>query len=183
MGKIFIVCPECHQQLSFNEVPGYQNMVVECPKCHFKANASVYQSGAQARGAQGSDEMPTQLVLPPKSAADIGQIRVKATGEIQFLKEGKNVIGRRAQTGTADIKISTDMYMSRRHVMVDVVRKNLGYEHHLVEINSKNIVKLNGRPINRGDVLILKFGDTMTLGTTDIILESRIVDEEATRLV
>lgn len=182
MGKIFIVCPECHQQLSFNEVPGYQNMVVECPKCHFKANASVYQSGAQARGAQGADEMPTQLVMPPKSVADIGQIRVTATNEIQFLREGQNIIGRRAQTGTADIKISTDMYMSRQHVRIDVVRKAIGYEHHLVEINSTNIVKLNGRPINRGDVLILKFGDTMTLGTTDIVLESKIVDEEATRL-
>ena len=180
MGKIFIVCPECHQQLSFNEVPGYQNMVVECPKCHFKANASVYQSGLQARGAQGADDMPTQLVMPPRSATTIGQIRVKSTNEIQYLKAGKNIIGRRAQTGTADIKISTDMYMSRQHVMIDVVKKSVGYEHRLVEINSKNIVKLNGKPINRGDILLLKFGDTMTLGMTDIILESN--DDEATRL-
>ena len=180
MGRIFITCPECCQQLSFTEVPGYQNMVVECPKCHFKANASVYQSGSQARGAQGSDDMPTQLILPPPTAYAIGQIRVASTNEIQFLREGRNVIGRRARTGTADIKISTDMYMSRRHVMIEVVKKGSGYEHRLVEINSKNIVKLNGEPINRGDILILKFGDTMTLGTTDIVLESN--DDEATRL-
>lgn len=180
MGRIFIVCPECRQQLSFNEVPGYQNMVVECPKCHFKANVSVYQNGTQARGAQGADEMPTQLVMPPQSTLDVGQIRVKSTNEIQWLKPGSNVIGRRAQTGTADIKISTDMYMSRRHVQIDVVKTPSGYEHHLVEINSKNIVKLNGKPINRGDILILKFGDVMTLGTTDIVLESN--SDEATRL-
>lgn len=180
MGKIFIVCPECRQQLSFNEVPGYRNMVVEYPKCHFKANASVYQSGAQARGAQGADEMATQLVMPPKSTSDVGQIRVKATNEIQWLKPGSNVIGRRAQTGNADIKISNDMYMSRRHVQIDVVKKPTGYEHHLVEINSTNIVKLNGKPINRGDILIIKFGDTLTLGETDIVLEAN--DEEATRL-
>lgn len=180
MGKIFIVCPECRQQLSFNEVPGYQNMVVECPKCHFKANASVYQRGMQARGAQGADDAPTQLVLPPRSTLDVGQIKVKSTGEVQWLKTGSNVIGRRAQTGTADIKISNDMYMSRRHVQIDVVKTAGGYEHRLVEINSKNIVKLNGKPINRGDILILKFGDVLTLGTTDIVLESN--DEEATRL-
>ena len=181
MGKIFIECPECGQKLSFNEVPGYQNMVVECPKCHFKANASVYQSGMQARGAQGSDDMPTQLVAPPPTVSDVGQIRVKETNEIQFLKPGRNIIGRRAKTGTADIKISTDMYMSRQHVLIDVVKKWNGYEHHLVEINSKNIVKLNGEPIHRGDVLILKFGDSMILGTTEIILEGN--DEDATRLV
>lgn len=180
MGKIFIVCPECRQQLSFNEVPGYQNMVVECPKCHFKANASVYQRGVQARGAHGADDAPTQLVLPPRSTLDVGQIKVKSTGEVQWLKTGSNVIGRRAKTGTADIKISNDMYMSRRHVQIDVVKTAGGYEHRLVEINSKNIVKLNGKPINRGDILILKFGDVLTLGTTDIVLESN--DEEATRL-
>ena len=135
-----------------------------------------------ARGAQGADDMATQLVIPPKSIVDIGQIRVKATNEVQYLNAGQNIIGRRAQSGTADIKISNDIFMSRQHVRIDVVKKGAGYEHHLVEINSKNIVKLNGKPINRGDILILKFGDTMTLGTTDIVLESKIVDEEATRL-
>ena len=180
MGKIFIVCPECRQQLSFNEVPGYQNMVVECPKCHFKANASVYQSGAQARGAQGSDEMPTQLVVPPASTLDVGQIRVKTTDEVQWLREGTNIIGRRAKSGDADIKISNDMTMSRRHLRIDVVKKETGYEHRLVEIGSKNIIKLNGKPIQREDILKLKFGDVITLGMTDIVLESN--DEEATRL-
>lgn len=180
MGKIFIVCPECHQQLSFSEVPNYQNMVVECPKCHFKANVSVYLRGLQARGAHGADEMPTQLVFPPKTVADIGQIRVIDTNEVQFLNEGQNIIGRRAQTGTADIKISNDMYMSRQHVRIDVIKNENGFEHRLVEINSKNIVKLNGKPINRGDIIILKFGDTMTLGTTEIMLEAN--DKESTIL-
>lgn len=180
MPKIQIICPECRQLLSFPEQPDWQNKLVECPKCHFKAKATVYQLGSQARGAQGADEMPTQLVLPPASSGDVGQIRVKSTNEIQFLKPGQNVIGRRAETGTADIRISTDMYMSRRHVRIDVVSKPNGYEHRLVEINSKNIVKLNGRAINRGDILVIKFGDILTLGTTDIILES--ADDEATKL-
>lgn len=181
MGKIFIVCPECRQQLSFNEVPGYQNMVVECPRCHFKANASVYQSGAHARGAQGADDMATQLVGGQASALDAGQIRVKNTDESVPLQPGSNVIGRRAKSGTADIQISDDPYMSRRHVQIDVVKKPGGYAHHLVEINSKNVVKLNGAPINRGDILVLKFGDVLTLGATDVVLES--YDEDATQLV
>lgn len=181
MAKIFIVCPECHQELSFPEVPDYQNKIVECPKCHFKSKVSVYMSGAGARGAQGSDEMPTQLVMPPAASSDAGQIRVKETNEIQWLKPGSQIIGRRAATGAADIKISTDIYMSRKHVRIDVIKKPTGgYEHRLVEINSKNIVKLNGEPINRGDVLILRFGDTLTLGKTDIIFEAS--DDDATRL-
>ena len=182
MGRIYIVCPECRQQLSFNEVPGYQNMIVECPKCHFKANASVYQSGHQARGGQGADDMPTRLAFAPVSSFDVGQIRVMSTNEIQFLQEGCNVIGRRSETGTADIKISNDQYMSRRHVEIDVIKKPTGgYEHRLVEIGSTNIVMLNNKPINRGDILVLKFGDIITLGKTDIRIESN--NNEATRMM
>lgn len=181
MGKVFIVCPECHQQLSFPEQPGWQNKLVKCPKCRFKAEASVYRLGSQARGAYGADDSATQLVSITKTAYDVGRLRVKNTNEVHDLRSGSNVIGRSATTGTADIKIGTDMYMSRRHVQIDVVKSVRGYEHHLVEINSKNIVKLNGKPINRGDVLILKFGDVLTLGTTDVVLESG--DNESTQLV
>lgn len=181
MGKVFIVCPECLQQLSFPEQPDWQNKLVECPKCRFKAKASVYRLGSQARGAHGADDSATQLVRSPQTVFDAGRIRVENTNEVHDLRAGSNVIGRCATTGTADIKIGTDMYMSRRHVQIDVVKSARGYEHHLVEINSKNIVKLNGKPINRGDVLILKFGDVLTLGTTEVVLESG--DNESTRLV
>lgn len=180
MGRIYIVCPECRQQLSFQEVPNYQNMVVECPKCHFKANVSVYQSGTRGQGARGSDDLPTQIVYAPRSTLDVGQIRVLSTGEVQYLKEGSQVIGRRAETGTADIKISNDKFMSRRNVQIDVVKKPGGYEHRLVEIGSRNSVKLNGKDVSPGDILILKFGDVLTLGNTDIILESN--SEEATQI-
>lgn len=180
MGKIFIVCPECRQRLSFNEIPGYRDMVVECPKCHFKANVGVYLNGGNARGGLGAPETPTQLIASDKSTRMSGQIRVIATGDTFPLHDGENVIGRRAKSGTADIQISDDMYMSRRHVQIDVVKKGEGYEFHLVEINSKNIVKLNGATINRGDILLLKFGDTLTLGTTDIVFEA--YDDEATQL-
>lgn len=180
MGRIYITCPECRQQLTFQEVPGYQNMVVECPKCHFKANASVYRGGAQSRGAQGADDMPTEVAYAPSSSVDIGQIRVISTDEVQYLKEGSQIIGRRAQTGTADIKISNDKFMSRRHVQIDVVKTWNGYEHRLLEIGSTNLPKLNGKEIQRGDILKLKFGDVITLGNTEIRLESN--SDEATKI-
>ena len=71
--------------------------------------------------------------------------------------------------------------MSRRHLQIDVVQTPHGIEHHLVEINSKNIIVLNDKPIQRGDILQLKFGDKLTLGKTDIYLEE--TDEEATQIV
>lgn len=70
--------------------------------------------------------------------------------------------------------------MSRRHVQIDVIKKPMGYEHRLVEIGSTNIIKLNHRPINRCDIIVLNFRDVLTLGKTDIRLESNC--DEATRM-
>ena len=182
MGKIFLVCPNCKTRLSFPEVPGYQDKIVDCPICHFKAQANVYQSGAMGQGGQGSDNEATQLpgaMMQQKN--DMGQIRVSTTGQHCPLKMGTNVIGRLAQSGKADIQITHDEYMSRRHLQIDVVQTPHGIEHHLVEINSKNIIVLNDKPIQRGDILQLKFGDKLTLGKTDIYLEE--TDEEATQIV
>jgi hypothetical protein len=62
-----------------------------------------------------------------------------------------------------------------------VVKTAYGIEHRLVEINSKNIIVLNGKPIQRNDILVLNFGDRLTLGKTDVYLEE--TDEEATQIV
>lgn len=109
------------------------------------------------------------------------QLRVMTTGETFDLHEGSNTIGRRANSDTADIQISNDMYMSRKHIIIDVVKQRNTLEYHLVEIGSKNITKLNGTAINRGDILILNPGDVMTLGTTEVRLE--VIDNERTRLI
>ena len=180
--KIYLVCPNCRTRLSFLAVDNYQNKIVECPICHFRALPNVYQSGDAGKGGQGSSEDATQLPGSIwQTSSDLGQIRVATTGQRCPLKLGKNVIGRIAKTGKADIQITHDAYMSRQHVLIDVVQGAHGLEHRLVEIGSKNIVLLNGKPIQRNDILLLKFGDCMTLGKTDIYLEE--TDEEATQIV
>lgn len=184
MEKVFLVCPSCRTRLSFAAVAGYQDKIVECPICHFKAKANVYQGGNVAKGGNDADsqtQMPTQLSGAMQCKNDLGQIRVVNTKQCCPLKLGTNVIGRIAQSGKADIQITNDPYMSRRHLQIDVVKTNYGIEHHLVEINSKNIIKLNGAPINRNDILKLNFGDKLTLGITDIYFEE--TDEEATQIV
>ena len=184
--KISIICPNCRARLSFDEIAGWQDKQVECPQCHFKARANVYQSGALGQGGLGADDAPTQLpdYAQPSQTDVIGVIKVLSTGRTFQLKEGTNVLGRVAKSGTADLKISTDPYMSRHHLQVDVVRTAWGLEHRLVEIDSKNIIVLNGRPIQRGDILKLNFGDKMMLGQTEVVLERpQVDDDEATQLV
>lgn len=179
MKKISLVCPSCRTKLSFNEVPGYQEKIIQCPHCQYKAKANVYQSGYAASGGHGASDDATEIRTQAKSY-DTGQIRVIGGDQTCKLKAGTNIIGRIAKSGTADIQITHDEYMSRRHLQIDIVKTQYGYEHRLVEINSKNIIVLNGAKIERGDILKLKFGDRMILGKTEVILEE--TDNEATQL-
>ena len=112
-------------------------------------------------------------------------MKVIQTGQILELREGSQVLGRLAKTSTADLQIGSDdyndPYMSRQHMKINVVNTASGLQHQLVEIGSKNIIKLNDKDISRGDVIVLKFGDKLTLGNTTLILEE--TDEEATKTV
>ncbi len=187
MSTISVVCPNCQSRLAIQDAPDIQDKMLSCPICKYKAKVSVYQMGNAGKGGQGASDDATRL---PGSFAqqmknDTGQMRIVQTGQICELHIGSQVLGRLAQTGTADMQIGNDnykdVYMSRRHVQIDVVKTPHGIEHHLVEIGAKNIIKLNGKDIKRDEILILKFGDRLTLGKTDVILEE--TDEEATRIV
>lgn len=187
MGVISVVCPNCRSRLSIENVPGIQDKILSCPICKFKAKVSVFQIGQAGKGGQGASDddtlLPASLGLQVKT--DTGQMRVIQTGQICELRLGSQVLGRLAQSVKADLQIGSDNYMdeymSRRHVQIDVVRTAHGIEHHLVEIGSKNIIKLNGKAIQRGDEIVLQFGDKLTLGRTDVILEE--TNEEATRVL
>lgn len=187
MGVISVVCPNCRSRLSIQDVPGIQDKILPCPICKYRAKVSVYQIGQAGKGGLGASDDATQLPssFGQQVKCDVGQMRVIQTGQICELRMGSQVLGRLAQSSTADLQIGSDNYrdeyMSRRHVQIDVVRTAQGIEHHLIEIGSKNIIQLNGKGINRGDEIILNFGDKLTLGKTDIVLEE--TDDESTKIV
>ena len=187
MATLSVVCPNCRSRLSIKDVPGIQDKMLGCPICKYKAKVSLFQLGQAGQGGQGASDEATRLPgLAPKPARmDMGQLRILPTGQICELKMGSQVLGRLAQSGTADLQIGCDTYkdpyMSRRHVQLDVVRTANGVEHHLVEIGSKNPILLNGKEIQRGDVIVLSFGDKLTLGKTELVLEE--TNDEGTRMV
>lgn len=174
MGKIRVVCPQCKMGLNFKEEPGYQNRLLECIGCHFKAKVSVYMQGNRPKPSSVDDTGDTVLGQNfVGNSCDIGHLRVLADNRCFRLKMGANIVGRASQSKPADIAIpSDDLFMSRHHVKINVVKVRGNIEHHLEEIGSKNIAVLNGKNIVRNDILKLKFGDILTLGKTDIVLES-----------
>lgn len=177
-----VVCPQCHTILSFKDIPDIGSKLIVCPKCQFRATVDVYRSGKAGKGGSGEsgDTLPPEFIS--KNALLIGRLRLVSSDKMFDLKEGENVIGRIATSGDADIKLSNDEYMSRRHVRIDVVKKRMGFEHRLVEINSKNPILLNGTSIPRNEILVLNFGDKLVLGKTEVVFE-KPADVEETHLV
>lgn len=199
-NKMKVVCPQCGQVLWFVPVPGYQSKSMRCPKCGFRAKYSEFANpAAPAPANQPAYDAgaPTEIYNPAGAATEIynpnatgnynipratnvAQLRVMLTGQIHRLSVGHNVIGRKAISSTADLQIEGDPYMSRRHVDIEVIQQPDGsYQYRLNEINSKNIVKLNGREIHRNDILLLAPGDELTMGQTNV----KLVEDDQTLIL
>jgi hypothetical protein len=119
----------------------------ECPKCHYQD-------------------------YPESFPVVTGRLRLEEGGDTFYLKKGENVLGRDATSGTADIKLSTDEYMSRRHAIIEALPLPGGdYEHRLKEAGSLNALLLNGKEVGRGETLALQPGDRLTLGRTTVTFE------------
>ena len=175
-----LVCPQCKTHLSFELGSDMGNKLIVCPKCRFRATVGVYLSGAAGTGGKGTVEDMFAAKQLNVEATVPGCLRLQQTGKIFLLKSGINVIGRIAKSGNADIQLSEDVYMSRRHIEIHTQQTATGWEYRLVEINSKNEVLLNGCPLSRGETVVLKFGDTLVLGKTDVLFD-RQEDEEETK--
>lgn len=186
MGIISVVCPNCRSRLSIQDTSGIQDKILACPVCQYKAKVSVYQIGQVGKGGLGSSDSDTVLSGGPVGKnVDIGQMRVIQTGQICDLRKGSQILGRLAESKKADLQIGSinysDPYMSRLSVKIDIIETSRGIEHHLVDVGSTNPIKVNGKKINPGDVVVLNFGDKLTLGRTDLILEE--TNEESTKII
>ena len=185
-----LFCRKCGTRLPAPPTEMHEKLPEKLTQNKFKAPEQQITPPPVPQHLMNMPQTPEQPLSPPEIPDcpvnnDTGQMRIVQTGQICELRLGSQVLGRLAQTGTADLQIGgdgyRDEYMSRRHVQIDVVRTERGIEHRLVEIGSKNIIKLNDKDINRGDEIVLKFGDKLTLGKTDVILEE--TNEDATRII
>ena len=149
-----------------------------CSVCKYRAKVSLFKMVEDGQsGQEHSYAAPTQLAMgaAQMATAMVGQLRVKQTGQLFTLRVGQQTVGRLSPTSKADIKIGTatynDEYMSRCHARIDVVQTPMGIEHRLIETGAVNLPAVNGKALMHGDEVVLKFGDVIRLGQTDIILE------------
>lgn len=202
-----VLCPNCGCRLSYMLQPGIENKILVCPHCKNKAKVSEYPPytppteevlppppSKDDRGLLTIDDGSgaTVLIDGPINH-DPGQFHIRQTGQFCPLRRGRIVVGRLAKSKVADLQIGNDnyndQYMSRLHIDLFVERASNGSLRHAVRehVDEKtgrtpgNGTKINGRPMTKGELAILNFGDVITLGQTELVLEH--TDEEATQVI
>ncbi|MFI3295392.1 MAG: FHA domain-containing protein [Rikenellaceae bacterium] len=149
-----IKCPNCSAILTIKYIPAIESKSINCPVCKTTNKYQAYRSLEEKAAPDKSKEQN-----------QIGQLQLLNTEFIYQLKEGLNVIGRKAKTSMANIQIdSSDRTMSRSHVIVDVCRFTNNHLHYISNSNNTNPTFINGILIEAGDKMVLKGGEIIKMG-------------------
>ena len=181
-------CGKCGQIVDGSLVtptalPDGQHILVKCTFCNTPNKLLKEQPVAPLNISIVKNDEPTQVISagPQKPIVEKkiipGWLFVhdENTQMQSFdLKIGKNIIGRKSSVDV-DVPIETnDMYMSRRHCIIEVIQNRDGsFAFQLTDYKAVNGTFINGltqKRLRTEDVIVLNDGDTIQLGMTKIVL-------------
>ena len=182
---IAIKCPNCGGRLKVKLKSQNMDMIIPCPICKVPSPLKSYIKVSEQMFEYPDDEEETTIGVCVVNDI-IGQLKMQDTLHPAFpLKMGRNVIGRKAKSSTADIQIPLLVEQrsrtSREHLIIDVDKvKGKGLVHHLslYPKSKMNETLLNGEKLSNADRVILKNNDIITLPDVKLVFE--MPDEEET---
>jgi len=188
---IKIRCPYCSASLTVKRVPDIEKKSVTCPVCKRKSPFTDFKQTIQQddptdyegkHQSHGWTEDPNTPGIDDVENNIIGQICLLRTGKAYPLQQGRNVIGRKADSSKATIQLPTgeNRRVSREHLVVNVKRViGQGFVH-TVSLYKENVNKtfVNGSQLQPGEELPLKHGYKIDL--PDLPLRFELSDGEDT---
>ena len=166
---IFVRC-KCGAQLKIPAVAGIETRTLKCPVCQqsypfasLERVAAPAPAPADEDATQDSDDV----------GSTVGRLVVVGGAHPVALREGKNIVGRKAQSSKSTVQLPTaDRTMHREQVRIEVSRAASGVcIHTLGVLPGKGGTALNGHAIEPGDVYVLADGDVIRMGHTDVRFE------------
>lgn len=170
MNTVRIKCPKCSVLLEVRNSKNEAVKSIKCPKC-----GSVLQIRFRVEKEEekpipvdaGIDEEETSLetVLP---TTHFSKAMFICDGLRYELNVGMNVVGRSSSQSTANVQIQCgDIYMSRSHANVNVVKTSSGKLRCIITNgNNKNPIFINGVKLEKDDEVILSHDDEIKMGNT-----------------
>ena len=194
-----IKCPHCGAVLAVKNIPNIETKVVPCPICKQKSpflNFKVLPQNNQPQVDPGTD-LPEGMGGQPRgnnpeltdydqngnvpSKTPLFSVKVAGSPKGFLLREGRNVIGRKAQASQATIQIDThgQKRMSREHIVINVTASPLmGYVHTVSLYKQQvNATMVNNQQLMFGDEVVLKSNDLIQLPDATLRIVSPDEDE------
>lgn len=192
---IKIQCPNCSTHLSVKPIPGIENKSVTCPVCKRKMPFVQYikkgivqndtynaKEETDLGNTNGNHQDPESDYGEGLETKVIGSLMDVSNGMTYPLRKGRNVIGRRASSSSADIQAapSNNLRVSREHLVIDVrFVAGKGIQHYVSLYKEKvNKTIVNGMQLQAGEELILKNGNLIEL--PDFRMRFVLPDKEGT---
>ena len=154
-----IKCPGCGVILEVRNSNNEAVRTFRCPRCKVGLQVTFRE-----------EEPATVLGNKQQGNARQSHPRLLYGGEEFALCDGRNVVGREAQSSQATVQIPTpDHFMSRHHAVVmvsalaDGSRKAV-----LCCYQNKNALIVDGQPLEPGDEVRLHDGCRITMGETTV---------------
>lgn len=168
--KIKVRCPGCGITLEVTNSKNEAQKRFACPQC--AKNLVVMfdcheQDGETQLGGKPST-YETQVAQPGPQAKSC---RLVLGAKDYDLEIGRNTVGRKARTSTADVQLDTDdHYISRVHAVINVRRLSNGALKTDISAhdNAKNPTRVNGAVLLTGDAIVLHSGDKIQMGDTTL---------------
>ena len=168
-----INCPQCKAPLMVKFPPQLEPMEAEtyyAPKKPAPNDGATQLSG----GLDGATQLVGNISSATRLASPTTQLQARPKllfqGREYPLDEGRNVVGRRAQTSQATVQIdSTDRYMSRQHCIITVTSLPDGSKKAvLTNFQNKNATTIDGQEITSTDAIRLTNGNSIKMGKTTV---------------
>jgi len=164
-----VTCPACHTRLTVRNSHNQASRRIKCIKCgqtievDFTAPTAPAPKSGDTVFVGANLDTGSTIIRP--IARSIGWL--ECNGQRYNLKEGTNVVGRKASTSRADVQLSiSDMYVSREHLLIRVHNSASGLVVTATNYKNKNNTWLNGTVLAAGEVINLVNGTTIKMGET-----------------
>lgn len=182
-----IQCPQCEVVLDVKNEEEVPEKKVFCPRCSTELLVKFKPKGDPVEAhtyyakqkKPAADNGETQLGGGFNTSSGVGNnstasgetyVRLMADGISYPLREGRNIVGRRASINKATVPITTnDLTMSRRHIIINITSLPDGNKKVVLSnYENKNPTSINGMQIVDGDKVMLSDGNTITIGRTTL---------------
>lgn len=175
------LCPQCGKPVLLKAIKTGVKAVA-CKFCGIKTYIKVVEPQQEEKknispNNKDKTKKTTEQEESPSVTIKVRSKKQRSTGMLTWgniflrkkfiLHEGSYTIGRKDNTYPSDIEFDDDE-MSRRSVLLEVIKKNDGFYYKLTVKNATNPVLHNNKELEAQESVYLNFDDAFQLGSTVI---------------